>query len=242
MSLALLVVAAWLAVHILAIYAIDWGETPRVLALPIILVATWLFVGLFIIAHDCMHGSLAPGRPRVNRTVGRIVLALYVAMSYDRLLPDHHKHHRRPGTDDDPDFDADHPRAFLPWFVRFMRHYFGWRELLTLSAALAVYFTLFRPPIVPFFVFYALPAILSAVQLFYFGTYRPHRLDEDEFVDAHRTRTNDYPWLLSLLTCFHFGYHHEHHLSPTTPWWRLPKVRRMAHAAPPGATRAGALR
>ncbi|MFA9473554.1 MAG: fatty acid desaturase [Filomicrobium sp.] len=27
---------------------------------------------------------------------------------------------------------------------------------------------------------------------------------------------------MSLLTCFHFGYHHEHHLQPDVPWWRLP--------------------
>ena len=35
-------------------------------------------------------------------------------------------------------------------------------------------------------------------------------------------------WLASLLTCFHFGMHHEHHLSPNTPWWRLPEARREA--------------
>ncbi|MCF3936051.1 fatty acid desaturase [Acuticoccus sp. M5D2P5] len=232
-GLACLVVAAWLTIHIVAIFGIDWGATSWWLALPLILIEMWLFVGLFIIAHDCMHGSLAPGRPAINRAFGRVALFLYAAFSYDRLLPEHHKHHRRPGTADDPDFDADHPSAFWPWFARFMLHYYGWREAVSMTAAMAVYVLLLGPPIGPLLVFYALPAILSAVQLFYFGTYRPHRVEEAAFTDDHRTRTDDFPWLLSLITCFHFGYHHEHHLSPTVPWWRLPTARRTRRHAPP---------
>jgi beta-carotene/zeaxanthin 4-ketolase len=73
--------------------------------------------------------------------------------------------------------------------------------------------------------FWALPALLSALQLFTFGTYLPHRPAPPGFADRHNARSNDYPWLVSLLTCFHFGYHHEHHLSPGTPWWRLPTLR-----------------
>ena len=33
---------------------------------PSILVMTWLYVGLFITAHDAMHGSLSPRHPRLN--------------------------------------------------------------------------------------------------------------------------------------------------------------------------------
>ena len=32
----------------------------------------------------------------------------------------------------------------------------------------------------------------------------------------------------SLVTCYHFGYHHEHHLYPAVPSWRLPAARRSA--------------
>ena len=73
--------------------------------------------------------------------------------------------------------------------------------------------------------FWALPAILSAFQLFYFGTYLPHRAEDEAFGDAHRARSNDFSWTMSLLTCFHFGYHHEHHDNPAVPWWRLPATR-----------------
>lgn len=211
---------------------IDWSVTPLWLAIPVVVVQTWLFVGLFIIAHDCMHGSLAPGRPWLNRAFGRLSLFLYAAFSYTRILPEHHKHHRRPGTADDPDFDPDHPSAFAPWFARFMRHYYGWREFFSLGAVLAVYVIATGASPLALVAFYAVPAIASAVQLFYFGTYRPHRVEAHEaFSDHHKSRTDDFPPWLSLLTCFHFGYHHEHHLSPGTPWWRLPAVHRAPDAA-----------
>lgn len=224
-TLALAIIGAWLLLHVLAIFVIDWPSAPIWAPVPMILIQSWLFVGLFIIAHDCMHGSLAPARPWINRWFGRTTLLLYAAFSYDRLLPEHHKHHRRPGTADDPDFDPDHPSSFWPWLYRFMTHYYGWREFAAMSVAMLVYMALFNPSYWKILAFYALPAVISALQLFYFGTYRPHRIEDDAFSDRHNSRTDDFPWLLSLLTCFHFGYHHEHHLSPTTPWWRLPAVR-----------------
>jgi len=226
LALAAAVIAAWLAAHVSAIFLIDWAALPWIAPVAMVAFQTWLFVGLFIIAHDCMHGSLAPGRPAINRAVGRLALFLYVAFSYDRLLADHHRHHRRPGTADDPDYNPDNPGAFWPWLARFMRHYFGWRQFLTLFGIMIVYVLVLRPFVPYLLAFFALPAVLSALQLFYFGTYRPHRHDEDAFADEHRARTDGFPWLVSLLTCFHFGYHHEHHLAPTVPWWRLPAERK----------------
>jgi beta-carotene ketolase (CrtW type) len=241
-SLAVLIIVAWTAIHVVTVHMVDWGATSWWLAPPLVALQTWLFVGLFIIAHDCMHGSLAPGRPTVNRWFGRLSLFLYAAFMYDRLLPEHHKHHRRPGTADDPDFDPDHPGAFWPWFARFMLHYYGWREAGAMVVVMTIYTSVLDPLMPVFVVFFVVPALLSAVQLFYFGTYRPHRLEEaGEFADHHNSRTDDFPWFVSLLTCFHFGYHHEHHASPSTPWWRLPAVHRaMVEArsagAAPGAT------
>lgn len=233
LTLAGLVVAGWIAAHAAAVFVIDWGALPFFAPIPMVLFQTWLSVGLFIVAHDAMHGSLAPGRPFVNRNIGRLCLFLYAALSYDRLLPEHHKHHRRPGTPDDPDYHPDAPAAFWPWFARFMRHYYGWREFVVLTAVLALYVALLGPSIPKLLAFFALPAGLSALQLFYFGTYRPHRAEEGAFADRHNARTDDFPRLLSLFTCFHFGYHHEHHLSPQTPWWRLPRLHAASRAPMP---------
>lgn len=235
LTLAVLVIGGWLATHVAAVLVLDWGTLPVALAVGLIALQTWLCVGLFIVAHDAMHGSLAPGRPAVNRAMGRLCLFLYAVLFYDRLLPEHHKHHRRPGTASDPDYNPDNPSAFWPWFVRFMRHYYGWRELAAMSAVLALYMALVGPSVWRLLAFFALPALLAALQLFYFGTYRPHRHEADAFADRHNSRSDGFPWLVSLLTCFHFGYHHEHHLSPTTPWWRLPAMRRRVAAAPAAA-------
>jgi beta-carotene ketolase (CrtW type) len=72
--------------------------------------------------------------------------------------------------------------------------------------------------------FWAAPALLSALQLFTFGTWLPHRQTDDPFADHHNARSSSFGPLLSLLTCFHFGRHHEHHLTPWKPWWRLSRT------------------
>src|ERR671916_1061470 len=123
-GLALSIIAAWLALHVGGVFFYRfeaWGWTP---AVALIAASCWLSVGLFIVAHDCMHGSLAPGRPRINRRVGRIALALYAGFSFDRLLPKHFDHHKHSGTALDPDFHEDHPSRFGPWYLAFLRAYF----------------------------------------------------------------------------------------------------------------------
>ena len=112
--------------------------------------------------------------------------------------------------------------------MSFFRRYFGWREFGLLAVLLWSYILLLGANPANALLFWGVPAILSSFQLFYFGTYLPHRHEEVSqagFKDRHNARTNDYPWLVSLLTCFHFGYHHEHHARPNLPWWRLPSAR-----------------
>jgi beta-carotene/zeaxanthin 4-ketolase len=235
LGLAALVIGGWASLHVGAIFLVDWSRLWW--AAPfVILVQTWLSVGLFIIAHDCMHGSLLPRAPALNGWIGRVAVFIYAGFSYDRLYESHHEHHRWSGTDRDPDFDANHPRAFLPWYLKFFRTYFGWREFGILTVGVVVYILILGWRWPNILLFWALPAILSSVQLFYFGTYRPHRQDDTPFADRHNARSNEFPWLLSLLTCFHFGYHHEHHDRPWVPWWKLPEYRanKARHSVAPG--------
>lgn len=227
LTLAVVIVGAWLAVHIFSIFFVDWSQSVLWIAAPLVIaLQCWLSVGLFIVAHDTMHGSLAPQYPALNRAIGRFCVFIYAGFSYAKLFENHHAHHRNAGTSDDPDFDEEHPSTFWPWYIKFFRHYFGWREFGVLCAVVAIYALILRERAPAMLVFWALPAILSSVQLFYFGTYRPHRIDDVPFADRHRTRSNDFSYLLSLLTCFHFGYHHEHHDAPWVPWWKLPTQRR----------------
>ncbi len=227
LALAFAVIAGWLVLHVVDVFLLPW-HVALLLSPLLVALQCWLSVGLFIVSHDAMHGSLAPFRPRVNRTVGRVVLMLYAGIWYDALVARHFAHHRAPGTTEDPDFAGDGHVSFLTWFGRFFAEYLSVGQVLRLMAGSALYLFLFHVPLDRLLVFWALPAILSAVQLFYFGTYLPHRAEEDGFLDDHRSRSNDLPWILSLLTCFHFGYHHEHHDNPSVPWWRLPAQRRPA--------------
>jgi beta-carotene ketolase (CrtW type) len=220
-GLALTIAGGWAVLHIYSIFF----APPMVIAPLLVAVLCWLNVGLFIVAHDAMHGSLAPRRPAVNRWAGRASLALYAGFSFDRLLAKHFEHHKRPGTEHDPDYSVTHSRRFWPWYFAFFRQYFGLRELGVLTGLVAFYVFVLRAPYPNLLLFWALPAILSSLQLFLFGTYLPHREEERAFGDRHRARSNDYGRLASLLTCFHFGYHHEHHRAPHVPWWRLPAER-----------------
>ena len=185
----------------------------------------WLNVGLFIIAHDCMHGSLAPLWPWVNKAVGRLCLFLYIGFNFNELKTKHYLHHVYSGTANDPDFYARSPHRFLYWYWHFLISYFGWAQFLFASIVSTIYLLVLNVQIYNLACFWAIPAISSSLQLFFFGTYMPHRPKEILFIDHHRTRSNDFSWLLSLFTCFHFGYHHEHHIFPEAPWWQLPSIR-----------------
>jgi len=191
---------------------------------------SFLNVGLFITAHDAMHGTLYPQSLRVNHGIGAMNVGLYAGFSYKHLLLEHHKHHRLSGTLEDPDFADDYNHGFVRWFVSFMMRYCSLAQMFWLTV---IYLGLLAIAVDPMnvWVFWALPSILSALQLFYFGTYRPHRIEEIAFEDEHRTRSMDAGFLYSFLTCYHFGYHLEHHRYPWVPWWALPTVRRAEAGA-----------
>ncbi len=223
--LAVAIGSAWLAIHIGGIFWWEWHAQTVPIAIVLIVAQTWLSAGLFITAHDCMHGSLAPGRPKLNTLVGTLCLAAYASLSYRALYPKHHAHHRAPGTDEDPDFHPTEPRRAWPWFVRFFTGYYTHAQILRITIA-AVAYLLLGASLLNIVVFWAVPALLALGQLFLFGTYLPHRHEDAGFADDHHARSNGWSPLASLLTCFHFGaYHHEHHLSPGTPWWQLPRIR-----------------
>ena len=225
LSLAATLIAVWFALHVWSVFFYQWGAHSWFTAPAILLVTCWLYVGLFIIAHDCMHGSLAPGWPSLNRRIGQLCLTVYAGFDYDLLNRKHHQHHRYAGTAQDPDYDARPPHGFWSWYAKFLIEYFSLRQVVFMTAVWALYLFVFQAQIANVLLFWGLPAFLSSVQLFLFGTYLPHRPGEDAFTDRHRTRSTAFGWWLSLLTCFHFGYHHEHHEHPELPWWRLPSAR-----------------
>ena len=222
LSLAAAILGAWTGLHVWGVFVHRWGPSDWAVVPLVVAAQTWLSVGLFIVAHDAMHGSLAPGRPALNRAIGRLALALYAGFWFDRMAPKHHAHHASPGSGADPDFLEAERQGFWAWYLAFFRRYFGLREFAMLSAGVAAYLLIGASP-ANLLVFWALPALLSSLQLFAFGTYLPHRRGSEGFEDEHRARSLGQTWLASLATCYHFGgYHLVHHRRPHLPWWRLP--------------------
>ncbi len=227
LALAALVAGGWLAIHFYAMFVFEltWANLPFALVLAV--VQCWLSVGVFIVCHDAMHGSLAPSRPKLNTAIGTVLSFLYAGFTYTRLRDAHHAHHRMAGHEGDPDFDENNPADFFRWYATFFRRYFGWQSLVFVHAVVGLYWLVLGVPMVQIVVLYGAPALLSSLQLFYFGTWRPHHHSTDApFVDRHNARTNDYGTLASLASCFHFGYHLEHHRRPDVPWWALPGAKR----------------
>ena len=189
-------------------------------------VQTFLYTGLFITAHDAMHGTVLPRFPRVNRAIGTAAVLLYALFSFKKLKKSHWEHHDHPASQDDPDFhDGKHP-GVLRWYLHFMVGYVTIGQLIGMAIAFNVMQYGLGVAVENLILFWIVPSLLSTWQLFYFGTVQPHRETEEGYTDEHRARSSKFsPWL-SFLTCYHFGYHWEHHDRPDLPWWSLPRYHR----------------
>lgn len=225
-ALAALVFLGWLTIHLFAMFQFEltWRTLP--VALLLAMLQCWLSVGLFIISHDAMHGSLVPGGRRINTAIGASLLFLYAGFIWRKMRDAHFAHHRHAGQAGDPDFDEEHPTRFWRWYATFLGRYFGLNSMLFVSTVVTIYWLVLDVPMTKIVLLYSAPAILSSLQLFYFGTYRPHSHAGTSFADRHNARSEEFGALASLASCFHFGYHHEHHLAPNVPWWGLPAYRR----------------
>ena len=225
------VIGGWLlaVTALLAFDATTWAIPLQAVA---VLAVTWLSTGLFITAHDAMHGTVAPTNRRLNDRIGAVALVLYALFPYRKLLRAHRAHHRAPGSVDDPDFHAPGAPHPVRWYLRFVGEYITALQVLGMAVIFNVLLHVVGLTERALLTFWVSPLLLSTVQLFVVGTWLPHRSDGPSPVDRHHSRTLDLPPLISLIACFHFGYHREHHEWPHVPWWRLPRARAALAAEP----------
>ena len=184
-----------------------------------ILLVTHLFTGLFITAHDAMHGIVAKDQPKLNKRIGQICTTLYAFFSYDMMHTNHHKHHNHTATEEDPDV---HEGSFLIWYYKFLREYISIWQILFYAIAFNLLKLIY--PTENLLLFWILPALLSTFQLFYFGTYKPHH-KEHQHRNVYKSGSMKLDHALSFMACYFFGYHYEHHAHPYVPWWQLWKVK-----------------
>ena len=185
-----------------------------------ILLQAYLFTGLFITAHDAMHGNITKDKA-FNKAIGAVSCFLFAGFSYKRLIKNHYRHHNEPTSEDDPDFSTD-SQNFFKWWFRFIAGYTTVSQIIIMAIIYNLLKFLSNEPAVIFF--WLIPVILSTLQLFYFGTYLPHRYPERNLNSPHFARSQKKNHLIAMLSCYFFGYHLEHHFSPKTPWWKLYKL------------------
>jgi beta-carotene/zeaxanthin 4-ketolase len=212
--------------------------------LPAVLGRIFIQTGLFIVAHDAIHGSVCSSNRKLNDAIGQFAVTLYALLDYQKLAVNHWQHHRQPGQAGDPDF---HDCNRFIWYLKFMKGYLNFRQIIIQFLGLGtIFITLYfglHIPIPNLFLFWILPIFFSTMQLFYFGTYLPHRFSRGEPTptsdpeNSHQATSSNYPLVWSFLTCYHFGYHWEHHEYPWLAWYHLPSVRQIAlpHTSQPNS-------
>jgi beta-carotene/zeaxanthin 4-ketolase len=237
---AIVIIALWIGSLVL-VFSIDISQLMPLSIVPIVLGRTFVQTGLFIVAHDAIHGSVLPENRRINQWFGQLTLALYALLPYQKLSRHHWQHHLHPGQVGDPDFHEGVRDNFCDWYLKFMQEYLDFRQKVILFFGMkAIFFSFylgFHVPIPNLFLFWVLPIVLSSIQLFYFGTYLPHRSTGKKTAlgsqsqNSHNATSSNYPIVWSFLTCYHFGYHWEHHEYPSLPWYHLPSVHQYPQRA-----------
>ena len=187
---------------------------------------TFLYTGLFITAHDAMHGVVFPQSRRINNLIGSAAVLLYALFSYQKLLKNHWLHHNHPTSGLDPDFHNGKHQNFFAWYFHFMRNYWSWAQLIGLMVIFYFMSYILKVPEQNLTLFWIIPSLLSSLQLFYFGTFLPHREPEAGYSNPHCAETSPRSVFWSFITCYHFGYHQEHHAYPHVAWWKLPEIYR----------------
>ncbi len=218
--IALTVITLWIS-HLIYLLAYVEMNFFSPMTLVHILVQTYLFTGLFITAHDSMHGQVSSNR-LINSTIGRLSTWFFAALSYNQLLRKHKLHHQFPGETDDPDYCTE-PQYFWRWWFSFLKNYVSWLQIIIMAIVFNFLHIWVDQQNLIFF--WVLPSVLATFQLFYFGTYRPHKLPHTNEMLPHNSRTQKSSHGWAMLSCYFFGYHFEHHESPKTPWWKLYQIK-----------------
>ena len=219
---AIVIISLWL-LSFVGFLLIDPTQLSLVHWITIVLTRTFLQTGLFILAHDAMHQSLVPTNAKFNHVIGRFAIGLYALLNYDQCLRNHQLHHKIPGQMGDPDFHNGSSPQALSWYFRFLRTYFSLSQMFVflsiVSSGLIGLVLILEVSVINCVLVWLVPLILSSLQLFCFGTYLPHRHTNNVIRSAY------YPRVISLLVCYHFSYHQEHHNHPNVPWYALPECK-----------------
>ncbi len=221
-----LIIFSWFA-SLIVFLTLDISQLPLFIIILGVFLRSFLHTGLFITTHEAIHGVISKHR-QINDFIGYTTSSLYALLPYKVLVLNHRLHHRYPATEQDPDFYVSDSSNFLLWYVSFMKKYQKGRQAWVLLMGMAVIFgglINLQFSLSNIILFWVIPIIISSWQLFTFGIFLPHRKTSSGYSDRHRAKSNNYSVFWSFITCYHFGYHWEHHQYPHLPWYKLPLAR-----------------
>ena len=160
--IALIIIFTWMG-HLIWLLAFAEVSFTSPMIIVHIAIQTYLYTGLFITAHDAMHGLVSPNY-HLNKGIGHTATMLFAAISYSRLLKKHKLHHKFPGEARDPDFCTT-SQNFWSWWFAFMKNYITWWQI----AMMAIAFNILQIWVNQWnlVLFWILPSILASFQLFY---------------------------------------------------------------------------
>lgn len=229
--MAAVIIFFWLSSFIVLL-RVDISQIPWFLIILIVFVRAFLHTGLFITAHDAIHGTVFPQNRTVNDFIGGVAAQMYVLLPFKILLEKHQLHHNYPASEKDPDFWRNGKENPILWYINFMREYLkGNQSWIVLIGMSVIFYSLWlgiHIPLINLVLFWLFPLFISSIQLFYFGIFLPHRQPKDGYNNRHRAISINFSVFWSFLSCYHFGYHWEHHEYPQLPWYKLPSVIKSA--------------
>lgn len=226
MAIAFTILALWL-ISLIFCFQLDTTKLSWIFIIAGMCLRTFLHTGIFIIVHDAIHGVVSQNH-KINNLIGHVTAFMYALLPYQTLAKNHHQHHQYPVTENDPDFYEAEAHNYFLWYASFMKSYQQGKQFWILFWGMTVIFWCLISlgiEVANIFLFWVIPIILSSLQLFTFGIYFPHRPDAKGYLDCHRARSNNFSVFWSFISCYHFGYHWEHHQYPNLPWYKLPLVR-----------------
>ncbi len=183
--IAFTIVGLWSASLVLLLL-LDTSKFQIPLIVSAILWQTFLYTGLFITAHDAIHGVVFAKNPKINNWIGRIAVIIDALFSYKNSVKKHWLNHQQPGTEADPDFDNNQYQNVFAWYFRFMKSYLDLRQLFGLALIFNILNIAFKIPEINLNLFWIIPSILSSIQLFHFGTFIPHKRMEGVYTNLLR--------------------------------------------------------
>lgn len=215
-GIALIIISSWsISLSLLLNIQVDFKNPITYI---FILLQTHLYTGLFITAHDAMHGVVSENK-RLNHFIGFICSNLFAFNNYSKLYSKHHLHHEYPVSEKDPDY---YKGSFFSWYLKFVIQYLTIIQFILMSILFNIMQLFFK--VENIYLYWIIPSILSTFQLFYFGTYLPHK-GTHEIENKHKARSQKKNDILAFISCYFFGYHYEHHAYPYLPWWKLKDVK-----------------